>query len=662
MNSIKTKIIISFVILLVLASSILGYFSLDIVKNVVAEKAEESLSALVKEGVKVTRSRIDTQKRILEVIAGIEDIASMDLELQRPVLQRLIKKTNFLALGVVYPDGTAYYNDGKTANLGNREYVKKAFNGETNVSDILISRVTNQPVLMYAAPIKKDGKIVGVLIGRKDGNALSNITGDMSYGQTGYAYIINDKGVIVAHKDKDRVLKQQNPIEEAKNNKKFEPLAEMFKTMIANKTGIGSYTFNNKDLYNAYTPIEGTNWIMVVTEDKSEVLSAIPKLQKSMSTILIIILIIGIFISFFIGNSLANPIILAIKHAETIAALDLTKELPDKFLKRKDETGSLAKSLKTMQNSLTKVIENIKEKSNEVSKNSDFLVETSKEMTVSSEELATTMQQVADGAISQAQDLTEIVTSLSELTNNIENVYKELQNVKSETEDAENKANIGKEEMDKLVKSIEEIKKAFKLVVGKVGNLTSSVKEIRGITDIISDISEQTNLLALNAAIEAARAGEDGRGFAVVAEEIRKLSEQTGKSTDEITKLVSTINADTNEVITTSNEVETFIIEQTKFVENTEKTFGEILSSIGNIAPIMKKTYDVMDEIVKSTDIVMEMAEQVSAVTEENSAAAEEVAASSEELTSSSEGVASKAQNLSSVAEGLMEIVNRFNI
>ena len=64
----------------------------------------------------------------------------------------------------------------------------------------------------------------------------------------------------------------------------------------------------------------------------------------------------------------------------------------------------------------------------------------------------------------------------------------------------------------------------------KVETLTNSVKEISGITEIISGISEQTNLLALNAAIEAARAGEHGRGFAVVAEEVRKLAEESKKN------------------------------------------------------------------------------------------------------------------------------------
>ncbi|RKD24754.1 methyl-accepting chemotaxis protein [Caminicella sporogenes DSM 14501] len=70
----------------------------------------------------------------------------MDWELRFPVLQRQIKKQIFFALGIVYTYGTVYYTNGIISNLANREYVKKVFNGETNISDIFISKVANQPV------------------------------------------------------------------------------------------------------------------------------------------------------------------------------------------------------------------------------------------------------------------------------------------------------------------------------------------------------------------------------------------------------------------------------------------------------------------------------------------------------------------------------------
>ncbi|WP_081427441.1 methyl-accepting chemotaxis protein [Caldanaerobacter subterraneus] len=72
------------------------------------------------------------------------------------------------------------------------------------------------------------------------------------------------------------------------------------------------------------------------------------------------------------------------------------------------------------------------------------------------------------------------------------------------------------------------------MVISKINNLTKSIKEISNITNVITSISEQTNLLALNTTIEAARAGEAERGFAVVAEEVRKLAEESKKSTNEI--------------------------------------------------------------------------------------------------------------------------------
>ncbi|WP_206155663.1 methyl-accepting chemotaxis protein [Caldanaerobacter subterraneus] len=160
------------------------------------------------------------------------------------------------------------------------------------------------------------------------------------------------------------------------------------------------------------------------------------------------------------------------------------------------------------------------------------------------------MQEVAEGATAQANDLQDIVGLIHGLTRNIENVYKELQNVKNETDNTADRANNGKKEMDKLVKSINEIRNAFEIVISKINNLTKSVKEISNITNVITSISEQTNLLALNATIEAARAGgEAGRGFAVVAEEVRKLAEESKKSTNKIIELISSIQVDTEEGI-----------------------------------------------------------------------------------------------------------------
>lgn len=465
-----------------------------------------------------------------------------------------------------------------------------------------------------------------------------------------YALFIDKNLKAVAHSEKDRIGISLND-EGSK------------KAAVEGKTHSSTFLYKDKiKVYEVLVPVY-KNGVHIGAIDIGLSLENVTKTVYNtvmlISAIALAAFIISSLIMMKISKGIINPLLKLVQVSKKISEGDFDNEIS---IQSNDEIGVLALSFKNMSDSLKKTMGMIKMQSANVNDMAQSLNMNAEHMSGAASEVAGAIQEVTKGAEEQANALVEVANHMSSLSDELENIERKISIVKESSDATGEKAAAGKDQIDILLKSIQDIKLSFEMVVDKVNSLNTSVSKVGNITEVINGISEQTNLLALNAAIEAARAGESGKGFAVVAEEVRRLAEQSKGSTEEIQRLIYSISSETGEVITTSNDVKNLVENQVTIVKNTIISFDDMIKAVSNITPLVNDSYVSLEKTMKSKELVLNKIEEVTSVAEETSAASEEISASSQEMMASTEEVSKFTFKLNDVVKQLNDETDKFNI
>lgn len=670
MKSIKTKLIIYFTAMIIVLSASLSVYSYTKTGGALKQQAYEGLEGVSQETAKVIESRIQGRFLFLETVANRAVIRGKfgDVEAtwedKKKSLQDEQKRGGFVYMGIADLQGNLLTTTGRKLNISDREYFSAAVKGNNAISDPLISKEDNKTLIIaFAVPVRDfEDKISGALIGVVDAQKFNNIIKDITYGESGYAFVLNKAGTTIAHPDEKLLLSQDNDFENVKKDKNLESLVKLEERMVKGEKGFGTYTYKGTSKLMGFAPVKETRWAVAVVAPQDEILKEVHTLMTSMVIITIVLVLGASLLTFLLAHQISHPLTLAVKHLQAIASGNYTIPVPVKFMKMKDEVGRLAKGVHELQTKVKTTLLSVNTSAVWLQEQSEGLSAAAEEMAATTGQVADSIQEVAKGSSQQAQDVQETVDLLAGVSKNMEYIYEQLKHLKESTQITTKKAKEGKKEIDVLINSIENIKHAFVDVTEKIQGLLGSVGQIGRITQAINAIAEQTNLLALNAAIEAARAGEAGKGFAVVSDEIRKLAEQSKASASEINKLVGAVTEETGNVASTAKAVEGFVEAQAGTVSNTIRSFDHIIGSIEEVAPLIEQTYEAVDRTVKSRELLQDKISNVSSVVEETSASTQEIAASSEEVSASTQEVASTAQNLNSTAIELMDKIKQFKL
>jgi methyl-accepting chemotaxis protein len=223
-------------------------------------------------------------------------------------------------------------------------------------------------------------------------------------------------------------------------------------------------------------------------------------------------------------------------------------------------------------------------------------------------------------------------------------------------------AEVGRKDATVAVERMGSVKESISETVGIIGRLDEQISEIGVIVEVIDNIADQTNLLSLNAAIEAARAQEHGRGFSVVAEEVKKLAEESARSTSRIAGLVREIQKNTSAAVQATQRGTEEVDAGAQAVRVAGDSLEKIYEYVKRAEALSRAVAETTREHLGLMEQGITAMEEIRNIAEQNASSSEEIAAAAEEQSASMQELAATSQQLATLAEHLKGISSAFRL
>ncbi|WNS42569.1 methyl-accepting chemotaxis protein [Paenibacillus sp. MMS20-IR301] len=651
--SIRTKLILTYLLVLLAPSIIIGWLTYQSASG----KVEEQLTRNALESVVAVNEIIDAN-----IQAKIDDISYFAAQLSAEAINNEAAggaapdlKTRLKEYGELHSDvldiyaGTSKGSSIRASDIQlpdgydprkENAYINALKAGSGVVISPVFQSVNNETAIAISMVLAGGNGVVGLDLNL---SSLADLT-DIKVGQQGYILIIDSSKKFLVH-----------PVETIGQ----ESTLDFVKQMFAGESGSFDYKYEDTDKKMTYMVNELTGWRIGGTISKSEVSSATEDIRQTVWLVISVSVLLALFLIYLNVSSILKPLVRLRRATEMISAGDLSQDIGN-FAS--DEIGLLAENFRTMVGNLRQMIISVQEMTDNVSSSAEQLTAGAEQTTKAIEHVTTAIQEVASGTERQVSSVHRGMESTAATTSEVEHISEFMGQVSAMMDKTSLSASEGNESVISVVDKINGIHETVEELGGVIDRLNERTGQIQGIVGVITGISRQTNLLALNASIEAARAGEQGRGFAVVASEVRKLAEESEKSAKMISEQISSIRTEMVQATATMEYAKNRVSEGIMAVDTTGRSFSRIRRAVKGAAEKIEAMNGAVHTLTQEADSMDKAILEIRGITQEAAGNTETISAAAQQQLASVEEIASSTADLSHLADELQRLVGRFKL
>lgn len=471
-----------------------------------------------------------------------------------------------------------------------------------------------------------------------------------------YFYVVAPNGIVLYDPDPDKIGKEA----EARD---ILNLAAKLQEGTIPEPGFIDYEDKGITKYASYYISGEGKAILVLTAEETEILSPISAvLSRAIAAGILIMLAMAVF-GYLMAAKMVRPIQQITHVINRFSDMDFSEDAKTrKIAKRRDESGTMARSILALRKSLVQIITDIKNQSKLLYKTSEVLTGSASTTTHTVQHVERAVSEIATGANSQAQETqraTDDIILMGTMVEDTNTQVSALHTAANSIRESSDTANSTLQELDSINQQATD---AISIIYEQTHTTNESALKIKEATALISSIADETNLLSLNASIEAARAGEAGKGFAVVASQIQKLAEQSNESARQIEEIIYILLEDSEKAVKTMEKIKEIMAQQNENVSKAGTVFTQVEHGISNSITGIGQIADQTNHLNSTRANIVDIVQSLSAIAEQNAASTEETSAAVNEVSDVMHDISQQANELQEIAFTLEKNIDIFKL